>query len=76
MSKKIIALSATLIVISGITYFFYSQDSSIGESCSPVGEEVVCTRFKCTHGIPSPTLGGSGSCSDGSSPEVIKTWTE
>lgn len=77
-SKKLLGvlfyiLSSLVVVLTAI-YFSINKGTDV--ACSPVGGEIVCSRFRCDTGSPQKTFGGLGACSDGSSPIVIKTWGE
>lgn len=75
MIKKYLLFSIiAIITLWSIYFFFIKNQTQIEETCSPVGEEIVCTRFQCKSGNPLKTLGGSGACSDGSKHIILKTW--
>lgn len=53
-----------------------SQNGNSVQQCYPLPDYVYCIEFKCETGEPQMTIGGSGACTDGSVPIVIKTWNE
>lgn len=74
VKKKYLALVFVVTMILILSYKIANRN--VGETCSPVGDDLVCSRFKCQTGSPQATFGGSGSCSDNSKPTIIKTWTQ
>lgn len=75
--KKYLLFSIIVMITLWSSYFFFTKNQKqIEETCSPVGGELVCTRFQCKSGNPLKTFGGSGACSDGSKHIILKTWSE